>query len=126
MKDAYSLLFLTEQEKKQKNSLRNLTHAMNPVRSCPLMALFAPSKVPSKFLTPSVSPPFRGRKNSLSSPKFRLPDCVAGRHPRTFIHSLQYKKWGLLLVIQNYSPNLRCNDQFCILLLFILDSSVFP
>jgi len=48
----YSLLFLTEQEKKQKNSLRNLTHAMNPVRSCPLMARIAPSKVPSFIAFP--------------------------------------------------------------------------
>jgi len=48
----HSLLFLTEQEKKSAKGGRNLTHAMNPVRSCPLMARIAPSKVPSFIAFP--------------------------------------------------------------------------
>jgi hypothetical protein len=60
------LLFLTGQEKKQKNPLRNLTHAMNPVRS----------------YTPDMGRPVDGKKrhqkshhsslsHSLNPPKFR-------------------------------------------------------
>jgi hypothetical protein len=60
------LLFLTGQEKKQKNPLRNLTHAMNPVRT----------------YTPVTGWPVDGKKrhqkslhsslsHSLTPPKFR-------------------------------------------------------